>query len=118
MNVYHLDAGEQREAVYEDHENNVGHWEYFEAQDLIAAPSRGRAKSLFLDEFGMLDWTSSISIRLIEKDIDLPEGQVNDPTLWLQSSMIVHDMAQAMEWETWQVLYECGDLEGMYDASK
>lgn len=44
----------------------------------VAAPTRGKARSLFLshmsDFFEPYDWTDPISIRLLEKNVDLPEG--------------------------------------------
>lgn len=105
MNIYLLDAGIQREAVYEDHENNVGHWEYSDAIGLYAAETRGKAKAMFCTEFD-IDWTEQVAIKLVQKDYDTTAGAVFDPILWIQAHAMTSPDLDADEFYQWQYVFE------------
>lgn len=112
MNIYIVDAGELSEAVYEDYSVGAGHWEYFQAIELIAAPTRGTAKSEFLKVYDNLEITEIKSVRLIARDVDYVRGRVwDDERLWLYASCLTNDYDEAVEWANWQAIYDCGFVE-------
>jgi hypothetical protein len=113
MNLYYIDGGTQQRAEYEDYENNVGHWEYYDAVGLYAANSRGHAHGMFCAEFE-LDWTDPVTIRLIEKDLDIVAGQCSDDILWIQAMAIVKGYTDAEEFYHWQAMHDYHEEEVRY----
>lgn len=114
MNLYWLDAGEQHDTISIDYELG-GPEETYQAIQLIAAPTRGKAKSFMLGLHSKLDWIEPMRILLIEKDIDLPEGEVDNPILWLQAWLMADGDNQPEEWYSWQMMYENGELAEVND---
>ncbi len=103
MNAYFVDAGEHRYVA-----ERIDGWPRYEAErfvELVVAPSRERAKSLFLRRNARhgIEFTDIKSVRLVKKGVDYPEGVVRDDVvglrLWAAYSRLIGDVECAEEEE-------------------
>lgn len=105
MKLYHCDAGDMREAVYEDITVNAGHWEYFRAVNLIAAPSRGAARNIMRREYDV-EFTYPMTIRYIDS-VDVEQGIVTDDYLHLYANCVLNG-SETYEWDFWMGVGDLG----------
>lgn len=98
MKLYWIGCADCSETI-ELGDPDLYYTERFDGSFIVAAPTRGKAKSIVCSKYRK-EWTDPMNIRQLGEDEAYKEGFVEDPLLWLHFTCLEHqdDTEEANYW--------------------